>query len=358
MRRIIHVDMDAFYASVEQRNNPALKGKPVIVGGSPNSRGVVAACSYEARKFGIHSAMASSRAYRLCPTAVFVRPDFSQYQEVSSQVHEIFYQYSDLVEPLSLDEAYIDITEYLENGQRASEIAEEIRKKIFEKTNLTASAGVSYNKFIAKIASDYNKPNGITVIPPQKAQAFLDSLLIKKFFGIGKATEKRFHSMGVKTGYDLRQIPLFEMETIFGKTGKFFYNCARGIDDREVSPYRERKSLGKERTFKEDIDDINLIVDFLENIAQELVEYLEKKRLKPRTCTLKVKYSDFELATRSTSPGYIISSKEEIMKNVKELLHLTELPQKKIRLAGISLSNFYDESLLIRDEQLTFDFSL
>ena len=253
-RKIIHIDMDAFYASIEQRDKPSLKGKPVIVGGNPQSRGVVATCSYEAREYGIHSAMPCKTAYKRCPYAIFVRPRFEVYKQVSYEIREIFYKYTDLVEPLSLDEAFLDVTENKLNIKYATDVAKMIKKEIYEKTGLTASAGVSYNKFLAKLASDYNKPNGLTVIREDNAQSFLDNLPIRKFFGIGKVTQKTLKGLGVENGYDLRQMEISELESIFKNRGYLFYQLARGIDNREVEPHRERKSIGAETTLTENLD--------------------------------------------------------------------------------------------------------
>lgn len=248
--------MDAFYASVEQRDTPELKGKPVIVGGDPNHRGVVAACSYEARKFGIHSAMASSTAYKLCPDAIFIRPRFDVYKAVSSEIREIFHEYTNLVEPLSLDEAFLDVTENFKEMVSATLIAKEIKNQIYSRTGrLTASAGVSFNKFLAKVASDINKPDGITVVTPEMAASFIDRLPIRKFFGVGKVTEEKMIGFGIKTGADLKKYKKEKLIQIFGKSGNYFYNIAHGKDDRPVEPNRIRKSIGKETTLPEDIDD-------------------------------------------------------------------------------------------------------
>jgi DNA polymerase-4 len=300
VRKIIHIDMDAFYASVEQRDRPEIEGKPVIVGGDPNSRGVVAACSYEAREFGIHSAMPSATAYKLCPEAVFIRPRFDAYRAVSSEIREIFYEYTDLVEPLSLDEAFLDVTENFKGMPSATLIAREIRKKIYEKTGkLTASAGVSFNKFLAKVASDINKPDGITVITPEMADEFIDKLPIRNFFGVGKVTEEKMLNLGIKTGADLKKYKKEQLIQIFGKSGGYFYDIAHGMDDRPVEPNRIRKSIGKETTFSEDIDDTDQMIEILDDIAVKLENSLIKREAKGRTITLKVKYFDFQSITRS-----------------------------------------------------------
>ena len=343
-RKIIHIDMDAFYASVEQRDRAELRGQPVIVGGDPKSRGVVAACSYEARVFGIHSAMASSTAYRLCPDAVFIRPRFDVYRAVSSEIRKIFCEYTDLVEPLSLDEAFIDVTENYMNMASATLIAREIKKKIFNRTGkLTASAGVSFNKFIAKVASDMNKPDGITVITPDMADEFIDELPIRKFFGVGKVTEEKMLNVGIKTGADLKRYKKEQLVQMFGKSGSYFYNIAHGMDDRPVEPNRIRKSIGKETTFIEDIDDTNQMVEILENIADRLENSLIKHEAKGRIITLKLKYFDFHSITRSVAIDGPADSAAVIMEYVRPLLSKTEAGKKKVRLLGISISNFDDQ---------------
>jgi DNA polymerase-4 len=340
-RKIIHIDMDAFYASVEQRDNPELKGKPVIVGGNPQSRGVVAACSYEARKFGIHSAMACATAYKRCPHAVFIRPRFDAYKSVSHLIREIFLDYTDLVEPLSLDEAFLDVTRNKKGIASATQIAQEIRKLIFQKTDgLTASAGVSFNKFLAKVASDINKPNGITVITPDRAQAFIDQLPIRKFFGVGKVTEERMLNLGIKTGADLKKFSYDNLVHYFGKAGSYYYHAAHGREDRPVQPNRERKSYGKETTLATDLDDINQMMDILEDLANRVWEGLRREDRQGLTLTLKVKYHDFQSVTRSVTFPEPISDIDVIMENVKRLLENTEAGERKVRLLGISVSNF------------------
>jgi DNA polymerase-4 len=344
IRKIIHIDMDAFYASVEQRDRPDLKGKPVIVGGDPQSRGVVAACSYEARKFGIHSAMASSTAYKLCPDAVFIRARFDAYRAVSADIRKIFCEYTDLVEPLSLDEAFLDVTENYMGMPSATLIAQEIKQKIYNRTGkLTASAGVSFNKFIAKVASDMNKPDGITVITPDMADEFIDRLPIRKFFGVGKVTEEKMLNLGIKTGADLKKYKKEQLIQIFGKSGSYFYDIAHGLDERPVEPNRIRKSIGKETTFSEDIDDTDQMIEILENIAERLENSLIKREAKGRTITLKMKYFDFQSITRSVTIDEPADSASVIMKYVRPLLSKTEAGEKKVRLLGISISNFDDQ---------------
>jgi len=343
MKKIIHIDMDAFYAAVEQRDNPDLRGKPVIVGGNPNQRGVVATCSYEARKFGIHSAMSSKRAFQLCPQAIFLKPRFHVYKEVSNQIRSIFHEYTDLVEPLSLDEAYLDVTENKKNMVSATMIAEEIKKAIFQTTGLTASAGISSNKFLAKIASDINKPDGVKLIHPDEAESFIEKLPIRKFFGIGPATEEKMLSLGIKTGLDLKRLTKEKLIENFGKSGTYFYSIARGVDTRDVEPNRLRKSYGKERTFHKDIDDMEFILNVLEEIAADIQSFTDTSSIKGKTIVLKVKYFDFNTATRSFTSLKPIVDSTEIMKIVNELLKKTKIPSKKIRLIGITLTNLINE---------------
>ena len=346
VRKIIHIDMDAFYASVEQRDRPELKGKPVIVGGDPKSRGVVAACSYEARKFGIHSAMASSTAFKLCPDAIFVRPRFDVYSAVSLEIREVFQEYTDLVEPLSLDEAFLDVTQNFKKMASATLIAKEIKKKIFNRTGrLTASAGVSFNKFLAKVASDINKPDGITVITPAMADSFIDRLPIRKFFGVGKVTEEKMIGLGINTGADLKKLKKEKLIQIFGKSGGYFYNIAHGMDDRPVEPNRIRKSIGKETTLLEDIDDREQMLEVLENIALKLENLLIRHEAKGKTITLKIKYFDFKSITRSVTIDEPADTASVIMKYMTPLLAKTEAGERKVRLLGISISNFNTQDM-------------
>ena len=348
IRKIIHIDMDAFYASVEQRDCPSLKGKPVIVGGDPQARGVVAACSYEARKFGIHSAMASSTAHRLCPQAIFIRPRFDVYQSVSAQIRGIFCEYTDLVEPLSLDEAFLDVTQNHKGMNSATLIAQEIRQNIYERTDkLTASAGVSFNKFLAKVASDFNKPNGITVVPPDAAPEFIDKLPIRKFFGVGRVTEGKMLGLGIKTGANLKKYEKRQLLQLFGKAGGYYYDIAHGLDDRPVQPNRIRKSIGKETTLPEDIDEIDQMVEILESLSFKVESSLNKRAAKGRTVTLKIKYFDFKSITRSMTVEDPVESASDIMKHVKSLLQKTKAGKKKVRLLGISISNFEGQASCI-----------
>lgn len=340
MRKIIHIDMDAFYAAVEQRDNPGLKGRPVIVGGDPGRRGVVAACSYEARTFGIHSAMPSSRARKLCPGAVFLPPRFDAYREVSAQVMEIFREYTTLVEPLSLDEAFLDVTENSKGIPSATQIAELIRAEIRKRTGLTASAGVSCNKFLAKAASDFRKPDGLTVVTPGQARDFIGRLPIGKFHGVGRVTEERMRSLGILTGADLLRYSKEELVSRFGKAGAYFHGIARGVDTRPVSPVRTRKSLGREVTLDADIDDRGEMGAILAELAGDVAGMLSGKRLKGRTVTLKLRYEDFQDITRSITLEAETDSGDVIGKQAGLLLAGTEAGARKVRLLGVTVSGF------------------
>jgi len=342
-RKIIHVDMDAFYASVEQRDNPEYKGKPIVVGGSPDGRGgVVAAASYESRKFGIRSAMPSKRAQQLCPDLIFIRPRFAVYKEVSKHIREIFHRHTDLIEPLSLDEAYLDVTEDKQGIGSAIKIAEQIRAAIKAELNLTASAGVSINKFVAKIASDLNKPDGLAFIGPSQIEEFMERLAVEKFYGVGRVTAEKMKGMGMHTGADLKRLSEDELVHHFGKTGHFYYRIVRGIDDRPVQPNRETKSSGAEDTFAYDLTDINEMNAELDKIAVLVYDRLIRYDLKGRTITLKIKYSDFKQITRNRSYTKPSADLDLIATTAKELLLTTDPQNKKIRLLGISVSNFSD----------------
>ncbi len=332
--------MDAFYASVEQRDNPELMGKPLIVGGDPYKRGVVAACSYEARAFGIHSAMPGKIAFKRCPQAIFIRPNFEKYRKISVQIREIFFEYSDLVEPLSLDEAFLDVTKNKKHIPYATEVALQIRNDILERTALTASAGVSFNKFLAKIASDVNKPNGIKVVKPGDAATFINTLPIRKFFGVGKVTEEKMKRIGIKSGADLKQYDKQKLIEIFGKAGGYFYDIAHAQDNRPVIPQRERKSLGKEMTLHQDIDDTEQMLKILERITLQLESLIEQKGILGKTLTLKVKYADFQSVTRSVTLPEPIKTMDLIMQHTRRLLNETEAGEKKVRLLGLTISNF------------------
>lgn len=334
--------MDAFYASIEQRDNPAFRGKPLAVGYS-GQRGVVAAASYEARKFGVRSAMPSVVALRKCPELIFVPARFDVYHEVSDTIHRIFSDYTDLVEPLSLDEAFLDVTINKKNVPSATLIAREIKKRIKEETNLTASAGVSFNKFLAKIASDYNKPDGLFTIKPEDAEKFVEQLRIEQFFGIGKVTAAKMHEMNIYTGADLKQRSEEELATVFGKAGLSYYQYARGIDDREVEPERIRKSLGAENTFLEDIGDIDRLREELSEIRETVWERILESEFYGKTVTIKAKYADFQQITRSITVPYLITDPDTLAKLSEELLELVDLSEKKIRLLGLTISNAITE---------------
>ncbi len=350
-RKIIHVDMDAFFASVEQRDHPEYQEKPLIVGGQPDSRGVVAACSYEARKFGIHSAMPSSKAYRLCPKAIFVKPRFEAYRAVSNQIREIFWRYASQVEPLSLDEAYLDVTYTEDYDGSATRIAQAIKADILKVTQLNASAGVSYNKFLAKIASDMDKPNGLYVIKPEQGLGFVANLPIGKFHGIGPATEAKMLKLGIKTGADLKQKTLMQLVERFGKSGQYYYNIARAVDERPVRSQRVRKSLGKETTFAEDVLSVTLLTEKLNALAELVLNKLTEQALQARTITLKVKYANFQQVTRAQSVETVLNL-TAIKQWIPELLKRTEAGEKPIRLVGLSLSGLEKEQPLAGQPQL------
>ncbi|UCG68723.1 MAG: DNA polymerase IV [Thermoplasmata archaeon] len=343
-RKIIHVDMDAFYAAVEQRDNPELRGKPVCVGGGPHGRGVVQTCSYEAREYGIHSAMSSSKALRLCPHAIFVPPRFDVYKEVSDQIREIFHEYTDLVEPVSWDEAYLDVTENKKGMESAEQIAKDILNQINEKTGCTASAGVSFNKFLAKVGSDFHKPFGITIITREGAAEFIDNLPIRKFRGVGKATEKKMKDLGIETGADLKRYSREELRRYFGKSGYYFYNMAHLIDSREVHLFHSRKSIGSERTLHEDLDDVGEIVEILEGISERLTDRMKRYNIAGRTITLKVKYYNFRRISRRTTLREAVDDSYIIMAIIKRLLLKTDIGKRKTRLVGISVSNLKNQS--------------
>jgi DNA polymerase-4 len=340
-RKIIHVDMDAFYASVEQMDNPALKGKPLAVGGA-EKRGVVSAASYEARKFGVRSAMSGYLAKRNCPDIIFVPPRFERYKEISLKIRSIFFDYTDLVEPLSLDEAYLDVTTNKKGNPSASLIAEEIRQRIFDEVGLTASAGISINKFLAKVASDYNKPNGQKTVNPEEVLSFLEDLEIRKFYGVGKVTANKMYHLGIFTGKELKQKSLEFLSENFGKSGDYYYQVVRGIHNSEVKPNRIPKSVGAERTFDENLSSEIFMLQRLENIATELEKRLKKSKISGKTVTLKIKYSDFTLQTRSKTLAYFIADKSLILETTKELLYQEKL-ENSVRLLGISLSNLNTE---------------
>ncbi|MGN7722881.1 DNA polymerase IV [Chitinophaga sp. 22620] len=354
VRKIIHIDMDAFYASVEQRDNPEYRGKAIAVGGSPEGRGgVVATASYEARKYGVRSAMPSKRALQLCPHIIFVYPRFAAYREVSQQVRAIFHRYTDLIEPLSLDEAYLDVTEDKLNIGSAIAIAQQIKQAIRDELQLTASAGVSVNKFVAKIASDMQKPDGLTFIAPSQVESFMENLPVEKFFGVGKVTADKMKRMNLHTGADLKKLREDDLVQHFGKTGRFYYRIVRGEDDRPVQPHRETKSVGAEDTFPHDLTTLEEMYPELDKIALTVANRLQKYQLKGRTVTLKIKYSDFRQITRNQSLPQGINDLETIVATARQLLVKTDPADVKIRLLGITLSNFGEEKPATGTAQLT-----
>lgn len=346
--------MDAFFASVEQRDNPELRGKPVAVGGS-GSRGVIAAASYEARKFGVYSAMSSKIALRKCPDLIFVKHRFDAYKATSLVIRTIFKDYTDMVEPLSLDEAYLDVTHNKKGISIATDIATEIKNRIKEQTGLTASAGVSVNKFLAKVASDMDKPNGLYVIKPHQVQAFIESLPIEKIFGVGKVTAAKMKSIGIFEGRHLKQFKEEHLVKMFGKSGHYFYNVARGIDDRPVVADRERKSLGAESTFDEDYTDKEVLLEKLNEVAQKVAKHISKSKLKPLTLTVKIKYANFSQITRSKTVNEPITDLKAIDDLSKELIMEALKIDDAVRLLGITLSNF-EKKEDQEEEQLTLEF--
>ncbi|WP_432714427.1 DNA polymerase IV [Pedobacter sp.] len=344
-RKIIHIDMDAFYASVEQRDFPEYKGKAIAVGGSPEGRGVIATASYEARQYGIHSAMSSKKAIQLCPFLIFVRPRFDAYKEASIHIREIFSRFTDLIQPLSLDEAYLDVTQDKLGIGSALEIAAKIKQLIKEELQLTASAGVSINKFVAKIASDINKPDGLTFIGPSKIESFMEKLHVEKFHGVGKVTAEKMKLRGLHTGADLKKLTEAELVHLFGKSGHFYYKIVRGLDDRKVESNRETKSVGAEDTFSHDLvyeEEMHLE---LEKIARIVETRINKNQLKARTITLKIKFSDFRTITRSKSFPRAIASYDFIFQAAKNLLATVDMQGQSVRLLGITTSNFGEDTL-------------
>ena len=351
--------MDAFYASVEQLDNPDLRGKPVAVGGGAK-RGVVSAASYEAREYGVRSAMSGVLARMQCPQLIFVKPRFDRYKEISKKIRVIFYDYTDLVEPLSLDEAYLDVTENKKGNPSATLIAKEIRARIFEELGLTASAGISVNKFVAKVASDINKPNGQKTVNPEEVLQFLESLDIRKFYGIGKVTAEKMYKQGIFTGKDLKSRSSEYLNEQFGKSGQYYYQVVRGFHNSEVKPHRTPKSVGAERTFSENLSSEIFMIDKLRYIAQELESRMKKPGIAGKTITLKIKYSDFSLNTRSKTLPYYISDKGLILESARELL-LQESLENSVRLLGITLSNLNTEKSQKEEQpeitiQLKFEF--
>ncbi len=354
VRKIIHIDMDAFFASVEQLDCPELKGKPVAVGGG-EMRGVVAAASYEARKFGVRSAISGRLAKELCPDLIFVKPRFERYKEISNIIRKIFLEYTDLIEPLSLDEAYLDVTQNKKGNPSATLLATEIRQRIFSQTGLTASAGISVNKFLAKVASDINKPNGQKTIPPDEAEGFLENLPVQKFYGIGKVTAEKMFALGIFEGRHLKEKPLDFLVKHFGKAGAHYYHIVRGVHKSEVKPDRIRKSVGAERTFFENLTSELFMVEQLRKICEPLSKSLQKSKISGKTITLKIKYSDFSVHTRSKTLPYFIADKMLILETAKELLYQGKL-ENSVRLLGVSLSNLNTEKKEKVSVQLKFEF--
>lgn len=348
-RKILHVDMDAFYASIEVRDNPALKGKPVVIARHPRltgGRGIVSTCNYEARQFGIHSAMSSAEAFKRCPHAVFVAGRHDVYRQVSKQIHQIYERFTDIYEPIALDEAYLDVTHNKLGINSGTIIGQMIQQQILEETGLTCSVGVSYNKFIAKIASDYRKPYGITVIEPEGAVAFLKTLEIKEFHGVGRKSVPLFHELGIFTGEDLYQRSLEELITHFGKMGYSLYFKIRGIQNTPVKKERERKSIGKETTFNQFLSEESEVMPTFENLAQQIAKQLSEKNLKAFTVTIKIRYEDFETVTRQLKTDEAINSAADINEIASQLWQIHGHLNKTIRLLGVSVSNFEDQDYI------------
>ncbi len=339
IRKIIHVDMDAYFAAIEQRDFPQLRGKPVIVGGAVGERGVVSTCSYEARKYGIHSAMPATTAHKLCPHGIFVRPRFEAYKEATDQIFAIFREYTDLVQPMSLDEAYLDVTTNKMGMPSATLLAKEIRARIKAEINLTASAGVSYNKFLAKIASDLNKPDGLCVITPKDAIRVLSSLPIGKFHGIGKSTTGQLKRYGIHTGADLLEKELSWLIDNFGKIGYQYYYLVRGVDNREVTTSHTRKSIGKETTFRIDVEDLRVLFQHLERLIRRLVEKLKKEEIEIKTLTLKLRYDNFDTLTRGKTLSAYTADYNELLKECRRILIDTYDTNRKVRLLGVSFTS-------------------
>ena len=344
-RRVLHCDMDCFYAAVHMRDDPSLRGKPVIIGGRPESRGVVAAASYEVRRFGVHSAMPSSRARRLCPDAIFIPPDFRRYSRESEKIFAIYRELTPLVQAVSIDEAYLDVTDHLGEAGSATAVAREIRRRVREERGLTVSVGVGPSRLIAKIASDFDKPDGLTVVPPGKVQAFLDPLPVRRLHGVGPATEKALADLGVRTVAELRALPLEALTDRFGKHGRILFEFSRGIDDRPVETHSERKSLGTENTYAEDLTDFAEMEEEVERLAQSLAQSLARSGLAGCTVTLKLRYSDFTTLTRSRTFAVPVYDGATIAGCVKDLLRRTEAPTRPVRLLGVTASNLVRERI-------------
>lgn len=350
LKQIIHIDMDAFYASVEQRDYPQYKGLPVIVGGDPDQRGVVSTCSYEAREYGIHSAMPSATARKKCPHAIFLRPRFTVYRQVSNEIRQVLYQFSDCVEPLALDEAYIDVTNRTRSSGSAMLIAKDMRRMIYLQTGLTASAGVSYNKFLAKIASGQCKPNGQLLISSKEGSEFCARLAIKEFYGIGQATAAKMNALGIYTGADLRNWSLNELESFFGKAAHYFYWACRGIDHRSVEPHRERKSISTEDTFVQDITDRNQMMQILLQQVEQVWHDLKRLGMQGRTVTVKVKFNNFVSITRSRTLESIFLSSKDIAAQLETLLDSALNDNRPVRLLGVGVSSLEPHSAIALDQ--------
>lgn len=344
-RKIIHFDMDAFYASVEERKRPELIGKPLVIGGSPHSRGVVCTANYAARKFGIRSAMPCSKAYRLCPQAIFLAPNFNEYSEVSAQIHEVFKSYTAKIEPLALDEAYLDVTE-IANDQSATSIAFDIQKQIKEKLGLSGSAGVAPNKLLAKLASDYEKPGGLTVVQPGQVMKFLESVRLRALHGVGPALEEKLLENNFKTCPDIWKTTIAELEKFLSeRTAKWLYDSAHGIDQRPLQISRIRKSIGKEKTFSRDVDSWQLLYDDAVSLLYQLIASLHRKNLQAQTVTLKIKFNDFEQITRSVSLKQSSQQPADLLPALKKAFSRTKLMDKPVRLIGVNLSKLNREQL-------------
>lgn len=352
-RKIIHIDMDAFFASVEQRDHPQYRGRPIVVGARPEERGVVAAASYEARQYGIHSALPSRIAAQRCAHLIFVKPRFEVYRIVSQQIRAIFDRYTDLVEPLSLDEAYLDVTANKPGIASAMAIARAIKQAILEETQLTASAGVSFNKFLAKLASGLDKPNGLYLIAPEQAQAVVESLPIEKFYGVGAATAQKMQALGIHTGRDLTQWSEAELVQRFGKTGRYYYQVARAQDDRPVNPNRIRKSIGAEQSFAEDLEALDAMDEALAKLAGEVAVRMDKHQSYGHTLTLKVKYADYQQITRAQTVAWLLRDAATLYSMAKDLLREHLDPTRKVRLLGLTVSNLGEPTALPRYTQLS-----
>lgn len=355
VRKIIHVDMDAFFAAVEQRDNPQLRGKPVIVGGLPNTRGVVATCSYEARKYGIHSAMPSSIAQRKCPHAIFIRTNMEKYRSISKQIMQIFLSFTELVEPLALDEAYLDVTDNKVGITSATLIAKEIKQRIFTETKLTASAGISYNKFLAKVASGYQKPDGLTVVTPEQAPSFIDRIPIGDFFGVGKVTEEKFLQLGIKNGKDLRTLSEETLVHELHERGRTLYQNVRGIDNRRVNPNRERKSLGKETTLRQNLSNKVDMLPIIRQLAKHVSERLRANKLVAKCVVLKVKFADFSERTRRVTLERHANDQVTLSYHAEQLLDSFDLEGQSVRLLGVTTSELVSENKRDKSENSQYE---